>query len=60
MSTLGKLFLAEVELRQKVQISPFYIVKWQMDDYDLHLLVVTDSISQHGDLVEHSETSSDI
>lgn len=30
------------------------IIKWQMDDYDLHLLVITDSISQHGDLLEHN------
>lgn len=42
---------------RKLKWGFFFISNWQLDNYDLHLLVIADSISQHGDLLEHNVSS---
>lgn len=55
MLHLRRLFLAADELEVNTRhFSPIYFINWQMDNYDLHLLVIADSISQHGDLLERN------
>lgn len=42
----------KTEVRMHLLSVIFHCVKW-CRVYDLHLLVVADSVSQHGDLLEH-------